>query len=164
MNPDPIDGDRNLVNTLIMDLATSLARTVQSELYVVNAWTVQGEAVLRILRKQLSEADVTDLIRDMGDARDELLHALTSRYELHGAGKHVEVLKGHPENAIPALVARKGIDLLVMGSMEHAGRSGVLIGNTAENILRKVQCSLLTVKPPGFDTPVKLDASDTPGR
>ncbi len=93
-----------------------------------------------------------------------MLQALTTRYDLHGAGKYVEVLKGHPENAIPALVARKGIDLLVMGSMEQAGRPGVLIGNTAENILRKVQCSLLTVKPPGFDTPVKLDAADGCGQ
>ncbi len=58
VNPDPIDDDRNLVNSLIMDLATSLARAEQSELYVVNVWSVQGEAVLCSLRKRLSEADV----------------------------------------------------------------------------------------------------------
>ena len=93
-----------------------------------------------------------------------MLQALTTRYDLHGAGKHVEVLKGHPENAVPALVARKGVDLIVMGSIENGSQPGVLIGNTAENLLRKVQCSLLTVKPPGFDTPVKLDASDGCGQ
>ena len=33
----------------------------------------------------------------------------------------------------------------------------LLIGNTAENVLNQVNCSVLTVKPEGFVTPVKLD-------
>jgi nucleotide-binding universal stress UspA family protein len=39
------------------------------------------------------------------------------------------------------------------------GIPGLLIGNTAERILRKLPCSVLAVKPDGFVSPVSLDAA-----
>jgi universal stress protein E len=44
-----------------------------------------------------------------------------------------------------------------MGTVSRAGIAGLLIGNTAEKVLPQVDCSMLTVKPEGFVTPVKLD-------
>jgi len=35
--------------------------------------------------------------------------------------------------------------------------AGFFIGNTAESVLQQVNCSVLTVKPEGFVSPVKLD-------
>jgi nucleotide-binding universal stress UspA family protein len=46
------------------------------------------------------------------------------------------------------------IDLLVMGTVCRTGISGFLIGNTAEEVLNQIDCSVLTVKPEGFVTPV----------
>ncbi len=43
-----------------------------------------------------------------------------------------------------------------MGTVSRTGVAGLLIGNTAERILRQVDCSVLTVKPDGFITPVRL--------
>jgi nucleotide-binding universal stress UspA family protein len=45
-----------------------------------------------------------------------------------------------------------------MGTVSRTGVAGLLIGNTAEKVLNQVGCSVLTVKPDGFITPVKLDA------
>jgi universal stress protein E len=53
----------------------------------------------------------------------------------------------------------EGIDLVVMGTVARAGIAGMLIGNTAERVLRKLPCSVLTVKPDGFVSPVRLDVS-----
>jgi nucleotide-binding universal stress UspA family protein len=50
----------------------------------------------------------------------------------------------------------QGIDLLVMGTVCRTGIAGFLIGNTAEEVLNQVDCSVLTVKPEGFETPVTL--------
>jgi universal stress protein E len=33
----------------------------------------------------------------------------------------------------------------------------MLIGNTAERVLRRLPCSVLTVKPDGFVSPVRLE-------
>jgi universal stress protein E len=42
-----------------------------------------------------------------------------------------------------------------MGTVGRAGIAGLLIGNTAEKILHQVECSVMTVKPDGFVSPVK---------
>jgi hypothetical protein len=63
------------------------------------------------------------------------------------------VLKGDAEALIPALAKRKGIELIVMGTVCRTGIAGFIVGNTAENILQQVDCSVLTVKPEGFVSP-----------
>lgn len=55
---------------------------------------------------------------------------------------------------IPALVEEKKVDLLVMGTIARSGTPGVFIGNTAERMLRSVDCSVLTLKPDGFVSPI----------
>ena len=42
-----------------------------------------------------------------------------------------------------------------MGTVGRTGIPGFFIGNTAEGILTQVNCSVLTVKPVGFESPVK---------
>jgi len=44
-----------------------------------------------------------------------------------------------------------------MGTVARTGIQGFIMGNTAENILNQLDCSVLAVKPPGFVTPVTLD-------
>jgi nucleotide-binding universal stress UspA family protein len=44
-----------------------------------------------------------------------------------------------------------------MGTVARTGISGFFIGNTAEDVLNQVNCSVMAVKPEGFVTPVKLD-------
>ncbi|HEX6885840.1 MAG TPA: universal stress protein, partial [Planctomycetota bacterium] len=43
---------------------------------------------------------------------------------------------------------------LVMGSVSRGGIAGLLLGNTAERLLDRVSCSLLTIKPQDFVSPV----------
>lgn len=42
-----------------------------------------------------------------------------------------------------------------MGTVARTGIPGFIIGNTAENTLREIRCSLLALKPNGFVSPVK---------
>ncbi|RZW20858.1 MAG: universal stress protein UspA and related nucleotide-binding protein [Desulfobulbaceae bacterium] len=44
-----------------------------------------------------------------------------------------------------------------MGSVGRSGIPGLLIGNKAEKLLNSINCTVLTVKPDGFKTPVTLD-------
>ena len=59
----------------------------------------------------------------------------------------VYLLKGEAGILIPALAAANEIELIVMGTVSRTGIAGLLIGNTAEKVLRQVACSVLTVKP-----------------
>ena len=56
---------------------------------------------------------------------------------------------------IPRLASSQQVDLIVMGTVCLTGLPGLFIGNTAENVLQQVDCSVLTVKPGGFVSPVK---------
>jgi nucleotide-binding universal stress UspA family protein len=58
---------------------------------------------------------------------------------------------------IVELAAAENSDLIIMGTIGRTGIPGLLIGNTAETVLGQVDCSVLTVKPEGFDTPVRLE-------
>jgi len=42
-----------------------------------------------------------------------------------------------------------------MGTVCRTGIPGYFIGNTAESILSEVSCSVLTLKPEGFISPVE---------
>jgi len=53
------------------------------------------------------------------------------------------------------LLRKQPIDVLVMGTLGRTGISGFIIGNTAENVVQKLECSLLALKPGGFVSPVK---------
>ncbi|MGB5844849.1 MAG: universal stress protein, partial [Anaerolineales bacterium] len=96
--------------------------------------------------------------RAVRDAHKRSLGELLQLYDLENQKHQVYMLKGEAGNLIPALAAAKEIEIIVMGTVSRTGIAGLLIGNTAEKVLRQVDCSVLTVKPEGFITPVKLDA------
>ena len=62
-----------------------------------------------------------------------------------------------PTHAILACNQRIDPDLVVMGTVSRGGLAGLLVGNTAERLLGRLDCSLLTVKPDDFVCPVELD-------
>jgi len=57
---------------------------------------------------------------------------------------------------IPELVKHKDIDLIVMGTIGRTGIPGMIMGNTAERLLDRVECSILAIKPEGYISPVTL--------
>lgn len=69
---------------------------------------------------------------------------------------HLECDELGPGHAISELAKREGIDLIVMGTMARTGLTGALLGNTAEQVLDQIECSVLAVKPDGFISPVSL--------
>ena len=67
---------------------------------------------------------------------------------------HVQLLQGPAHKVIPRHVKRTEASMLVMGSVARMGILGLLVGNTAEQILEQVDCSVLVLKPEGFVSPI----------
>jgi universal stress protein E len=153
VNPDPIDKKRNAFNMKIMELATSLARTEGSELHVAHAWRLYGEEMLSgFIRMDRREVD--RLVRKARTEHEGRISELVERYTPGLPSNRIHLLKGFAEDVLPALAKRKGIELIVMGTVCRTGIAGFIVGNTAENILQQVDCSVLAVKPDGFVSPV----------
>ena len=157
VDPDPYDEVRNGLNLVIMDLATSLARSEQSELHVVHAWALYNEAIFRSEGVQISGQEVNELVRKTRELHKKWFDELLEKHALDDPKDQAYLLKGKAGEVIPALAHEKQVELIVMGTAGRTGLKGFLIGHTTENILHQVNCSVLTIKPKEFVSPVKLE-------
>ena len=152
---DGAGGAGDELNAHIMDLASSLAMMDKSELHVVHAWSLEGEQMLAG-PVGMSKNDVRKLVHETASQRKGELEKLLKRYDLDSLKHRVHFLKGDPRVLIPRLTSKLSADLIVMGTVCRTGLAGVIIGNTAEELLARVDCSVLAVKPKGFVSPVEL--------
>lgn len=151
-NDDQVGHDLSL--RLLM-LSRSLADRCNKELKIISCWDYELEDYLRnSVWVDLSEEELQEMMTSIEMKHLEALNALIN--ESHIDGKiRIEHIRGAPDQIIPGYVSDKKIDLLVMGTVARTGIQGFLIGNTAENIVQKIGCSLLALKPNGFISPVK---------
>jgi len=150
------DTKQELLNPLILQLASSMALRENSEFHIVQVWSLFGEVYMEV-RGALSEKAIQN-------AGKELLHQYASKLKklIASVGlnnidvrKHL-VKRDDTADAIIELVNNTHIELLVMGTVCRTGIPGFFIGNTAEKVLNEVTCSVLTVKPHDFVTPITL--------
>jgi len=158
---DPIANDQknDSLNSLILQLSASIARREVSDLHIIHAWRLFREGDMRkygSTEKEVQQAKVDEKMQ-----HKERLDKLLGRVDVTDLKPHLHFVEGDPEESIPGLVQAQGIDLLVMGSVCRTGIAGFLIGNTAEEVLNQVDCSVMTIKPDSFVTPVTLEVAES---
>jgi len=156
VDPTASDAERNALNVGILDLATSLARLERSELHLLHVWNRFTRKPLRDGPTRLSDRELDEIVAEDRRIHQELLGSLLDRYPLDDQKYHVYLREGDTAQVIRELAEIEGIDLIVMGTVCRTGIRGFFIGNTAERVLLQVDCSVLTVKPDGFVSPVEL--------
>lgn len=152
------------LNRQILEMSTSMALAEYSEAHVVHAWEVFGEELLRSHKWDFSEAEFEAMLEEEAAGRTRWLEELVANYgHLPGPngtddlGLRLHVIKGPAQFVVPGLARELAVDLVVMGTVARTGIDGFFMGNTAENILGELDCSVLTIKPPGFTSPVTLE-------
>ncbi len=155
IDPAPEDVARDVLNHTIMDLGKSIAEFDKGELHVVHAWELFGEHLLKSRYKpgELEKAKRNAEAKIVGEA-DRFL----SPYGLDHQAETVHLLPDElgPGHAIAELAIRERMDVVVMGTIARTGVTGALMGNTAEKVLDRIECSVLAVKPDNFISPVTL--------
>jgi nucleotide-binding universal stress UspA family protein len=164
---DPGDEDlaggaaQSALNAQILELAVSLALAEFAELHLVHVWSAIGEGVMRGTFLSTPEEQVRAYVSAEGArhamALNSLIEEVTRRLgpETMDYVKPVKhLVKGAPRDEIPALARQLGADLAVLGTVARGGIPGLLMGNTAETLLHRLDCSMLAVKPPGFVSPI----------
>lgn len=156
---------RQALNHQILEMACSLAVGDCSDLHIVHVWDAIGEGILRQgIFMSTPEEEINTYVEQVRQHRAARLKAL-----LHdvasGEGKDAldylkpesHLVKGTARKEIPLLAGKIDADLVVMGTVARTGVPGFIMGNTAETILNQIDCSVLAIKPPGFETPVRLE-------
>lgn len=152
---------RDELNLQVLELGASLALSEFAELHVVHVWNALGETAMRGAFLMTPEEQIRNYLNAEQLRRTGLLGRLMERAAERLGTSTMEYLKpirhlpkGWPRDEIPALVERVGADLIVLGTVARTGIPGLLMGNTAEILLRRLTCSVLAVKPAGFVSPV----------
>jgi len=131
-----------------VDLGGLLAEAFDSRLGVLHAWQVPMDVQLDAARV----GDEETARRKHAIAEDARTHVLGHERIRHLGDCDVLLSCEPPDDAILAAVASRDPDLVALGSVSRGGLAGLLLGNTAEKLLYRLDCSLLTVKPD--DSPV----------
>ena len=163
-DPSIDDPAEDALNLQLLEMSFSLALTESSELHIVHVWGVYGERSLRhgFARKPKAKVDeYVDRIRSTHQhSLDELVIKITKKLEKKADGylkPKIYLVKGLAEDAIPEAVKEQQIDLVVMGTVGRTGIPGYIMGNTAETILNRIDCSVLALKPVGFVSPITIE-------
>lgn len=151
------DDDRRHLGEMVLQLGSSLAEMLGGELRIGHAWRLQGEITLRSSGyMRLPPGEVDRLVAEERRKHRGLLEELAARAVPESMPYKLHMAKGDPRRALPRLVARHRPDVIVMGTVGRTGIAGLFIGNTAEEVLMQVTCSVLAVKPEGFVSPVAV--------
>lgn len=148
------DEQGRAMNNQIMELAIATAALKNSELHVLSCWSLYGESALRSSGfLKVSEQRLEQVLLEEEKRQQITLDRMLSRHSDVKCQPHL--IKGEASKRIPAFVSEVNIDCVVMGTVGRTGIPGLFIGNTAETILQCIDASVITVKPGGFESPVK---------
>lgn len=144
--------DFSETSKLAFPLATELAKAFGSRITVLHVFEEDLVAVYPMIAGYM-QPEVIEAGRYREEARrraEEALSALAGELRKKGLAVDTAMRAGmKPFVEIVRAARELPGDLVVMATHGRTGLKHVLIGSTAELVVRKAPCPVLTVKPPG---------------
>jgi nucleotide-binding universal stress UspA family protein len=136
----------------ILNYATELNSILGGKLHVIHCWKGYMESVLNSPRFSSEEkAKYLEYENRQSESRfSDILDSVTLPDDVK-----TKIVYGDPGEVIPRYAEEQMMDIVVMGSVARVGIPGLLVGNTAEKIVGKIENSVFSIKPDGFVSPVK---------
>lgn len=161
IEPSSDDQTMDEFNLELMEIATELASYESSELYFIHAWLIFGEEMLKTSRLAYKREKIEEWLKaqrkELHLRQEEFKYKLDRLLEQKGLDSlqpQILTVEGIADEVIPRIALEKEADLIIMGTLGRRGLSGLFMGNTAENILTQINCSVLAIKPSWFVSPV----------
>ncbi|MFM1918640.1 MAG: Universal stress protein [Candidatus Hydrogenedentota bacterium] len=151
LNPDT----GNEFSHKLLDYGMAFAKDSGARLSAVHAWHTPGESHFAA---RLPMDQYETYLKSMRENAKAALDGFLAERDNDLTKEQIHLVPGDPVDVVPAFVEKEQCDLLVIGTVGRSGLSGVLMGNTAESILRRVDCSILALKPDGFVCPIRFDS------
>ena len=155
------DEAKRRLNDRILDSAVLAQAGEHSEILVLHGWDLYGYSLLaqgrgKLPPERLREAvDRERVVRQRWfETRIADHHATLDEEQAARFDPKLELVRGNARQVMPQRVKGLDADLIGLGTASRAGVSALLIGNTAEEILGRVDCSVVVHKPDGFVCPV----------
>lgn len=155
VNPNANSDEERALSIDLLQLSRSIADNCDSQLHIISCWEYVLESYLKDnVWFKASQEEVDNHIAQAKQQHKEALQALIDASGISG-DITLHRLHGTPDDEIPTCVDEIKVDVLVMGTLARTGIQGVMIGNTAENIVQNVSCSLVALKSRRFCSPIE---------
>jgi nucleotide-binding universal stress UspA family protein len=143
------------LNHRVYELAEEISHYHGGRFSVLHAWAIWNE---QMLKGRMGEELFSEIERDNEVQVSKMLNAFLERYNTSKDAENIYMVKGEPADVISELTMNDGVDLVVMGTVARSGMAGMVTGNSAEQILSRIRCSVLALKPDNFVSPVQLNS------
>jgi len=144
---EDITVEKSLLNQKIIDYALAAGIYDDVEIHIISCWELYGESALQHGFSRIPEQKLKEMLNESKNHYQNVFNETVKNLLLEQPETVTSLLKGRPIELIPKYARKHRIDMLVMGTVSRSGIPGLTIGNTAEDIMQKVDCSLLMVKP-----------------
>ena len=154
---DPLSptAEGHVLSLHLLELSRLLADAYNGNLKIISCWDYIFEEYLsRNMSVKIDEDDLAKFVNATSQRHHDALNQLIQESAITG-NYEVSHVRGSPDEVIPQFITENSIDVLVMGTIGRNGIPGFVMGNTAENLLRNLNSSLIAIKPNGFMTPIK---------
>ena len=146
LDPTRAFGKPAALDDEILRFSTTLADALHGVVHAVHGYIPVPVNLPPALLSHAAELEKA-LAATQGVATDALREATDpfgiSRRRLHVVGRH-------PTDAVEEVATQTGCQIVALGSVSRSGLDRLLIGNTAEALIDRLNCDILVVKPPTF--------------
>jgi len=148
---DKIDSE---LNNEVYDLAKEVSHYHGGFFSIVHVWSLWNAL---FLQRRMPPDEFAEMMQRNHDQVESYLDKFLQHHGSSAKAENVHMIEGEPADAIPGFAQKNDVDLIVMGTVARSGVSGMVMGNTAERILDRMECSVLALKPEDFVSPIQLD-------
>lgn len=158
---DMDEGDelKAALNRRILDAAHMVWSVEGFEIYIIHAWDLYGYSILAHGRGRIPPEKLKSALDQEQARRREWLDALIDDFresldpeQAAGFKPTPLLVRGDPVRVIPQKARELEADAVGLGTASRKGLGGLMIGNTAEEILNRVDCAVVALKPEGFES------------
>ncbi|MDN3651226.1 universal stress protein UspE [Thalassotalea ponticola] len=147
INAGSEEQEHQSLNNKITDEALNLGKLIKADVHLVNSYP--GTPVNIAI--EVPEFDAAEYNETMRNHHLEVMKKHASQYHIDAHKLHIE--EGLPEDVIESVAEKIDAELVILGTIGRTGLSAVLIGNTAEHVIDRLNCDLLALKPEGYHSP-----------
>jgi universal stress protein E len=139
----PADLDNRIVRT-----GKALAEALGGEVHVFHAFDLTAAIAISTDAMTPIALPINELADAMRADHTEAVERLCKEHGVPPERTHIH--QGGTRQLLLALTDRLRADAVVMGAVSRSGLKGLFLGNTAEDVLDRLHCDLVIVKPAGF--------------
>jgi nucleotide-binding universal stress UspA family protein len=136
--------DFSEISEYAFDYAYTLAKKLNSKLIIMHV--INEPVDLRGF--YVPHISFESLEKEIEEAAEKMMNKFCSGKLVDLAGTETVIVSGIPYDEILAKADEEKVSLIVLGTHGRAGLDHLLFGSTAERVVRRSRCPVMTIRPP----------------